>query len=168
MYQIGEYVVYSIHGVCRILDIERQNRAGTDVLYYVLSPLGSSGSRYFVPLDNQLAVSKLHRVLTREEFENVFHDLAEVDIQWEPDEQRRREKYRIAVQSGDRSGLLQMIGMLYLHKRSLLDSGRKFRIGDETIFREAEKLIHSEVAFVFGIDESGAGEYIKSEIGINE
>ena len=168
MYHIGEYVVYSIHGVCEISGIDRQKRSGSDVLYYVLSPQGSHGSRYFVPVDNDLAVSKMHSVLSKAEYEEIIRNLSNGEIPWEPDEQLRREKYRIAVQTGDRKELLQLIGMLYLHKRSLVASGRKFRIGDDAIFREAEKLICSEISFVFGIDESSVADYIKSAIGLEE
>ena len=49
MYNIGEFVVYGVHGVCRILNLEDRTVDRKVLRYYVLEPLDQSGARFFCP-----------------------------------------------------------------------------------------------------------------------
>ena len=69
MFQVGDRVVYGIHGVCDIKDSETQTVDRKKVTYLVLEPLGQPGSRYMVPTHNAVAMGKLKKMLTREELE---------------------------------------------------------------------------------------------------
>ena len=67
MYQIGDYVVYGIHGVCRIVETEERTVDRKQVSYFVLEPVEQSGARYLIPMHNHAALDKLRPVLSREE-----------------------------------------------------------------------------------------------------
>ena len=47
MFEIGEYIVYGVKGVCRIEDITHIDISGADKdrLYYVLAPVGDGSGR---------------------------------------------------------------------------------------------------------------------------
>ncbi len=160
MYSIGEYVVYGAHGVCCVADMEYQKRDGRNVQYYVLSPANSPGSRYLVPTDNVAALAKIHRLLTRQELDAILHSPVVRDCQWIADETERKNHYRNIVNTGDRTGMLQLMGSLYRHKQYQSDAGRKFRMGDETMLRDAEKWINSEISHILGVSVDAAREYV--------
>ena len=49
MYQVGDRVVYGIHGVCNVIDREQLVVDRKTVSYLVLEPLGQEGTRCMVP-----------------------------------------------------------------------------------------------------------------------
>lgn len=58
VYQVGDQVLYGIHGVCRILELEVRSVDRKKVEYYVLEPLEQPGARFYVPTQNQAAVDR--------------------------------------------------------------------------------------------------------------
>ena len=56
MYQIGDQVVYGIHGVCCVVEQEERVIDRKRVTYLVLEPVGQDGSRYLVPTHNAAAM----------------------------------------------------------------------------------------------------------------
>lgn len=72
MFEIGEWVLYGIHGVCRVAGTEKQlvNRKRTEFL--VLEPMTQNESRYFLPTGNPTAMAKLRRVLSAEDMKALL------------------------------------------------------------------------------------------------
>ena len=68
MFEIGEYIVYGVKGVCRIEDITHIDISGADKdrLYYVLAPVGDGSGRIYAPTDNQKIT--MRKVISREAF----------------------------------------------------------------------------------------------------
>ena len=71
MYQVGDVVVYGVHGVCRIVELQIQRVNHKKVEYFVLEPVFQMTSRFFVPSQNEAALSKLRPILTKEEIESL-------------------------------------------------------------------------------------------------
>ncbi len=160
MYQVGQKVVYGVHGVCSVLDIELRSVDRKKVEYYVLAPVKQPGSRFYVPTQNQAAVAKLHRLLTREELDAL---LSGKDIRqnvWIEDENKRKQYYRQIINSADRIALLQMVCCLHTHKQNQIKQGRKFHMCDETFLKDAQKLLESEFALVLNTSEEEVGKYL--------
>ena len=67
MYEIGELVLYGIHGICTVTGIERMRFGKEKADYYVLEPKGQPESKFYVPVANEAAVAKLRSLLSREE-----------------------------------------------------------------------------------------------------
>ncbi len=162
MFQLGDKVVYGIHGVCKILDIEQRiiNRTKTD--YYVLNPLEQPDTRFYIPVHNEAAVAKLRPMLTREQLDTLLHSDAADQNTWIPDENQRKQRYRELISSGDRAALICMVRTLYRHKHEQIASGRKFHLCDENFMRDAEKLLASEFSQVLDIPQDQVGNYIQS------
>ncbi len=72
MYQVGDQVVYGIHGVCCVADQEERTVDRKRVTYLVLEPVGQDGSRYLVPTHNAAAMAKLRKMLSREDLERLL------------------------------------------------------------------------------------------------
>jgi len=162
--QLGDRVVYGIHGVCALVDIEQRTIDRKKADYYVLEPLNQPGSRYYVPTHNQIAVSKLRPLLTAQELEALLscHD-TQVDV-WIADENHRKQRYRELINSGDRAALISMIRSLQEHKQAQLAAGRKFHLCDENFLKDAQKLLSSEFSLVLNIPPSEVGTYIQKRL----
>ena len=164
MYQIGDQVLYGIHGVCRVTELEKRMVDRKQRTYLVLEPEGQQGSRYLVPTHNEAAMSKLCPVLTGAELEELIRSPEIRRDRWIQDENQRKQVYRDLISSGDRSALMGMVCTLYRHKASQTAAGRKCHLCDENFLRDAEKLLSSEAALVLGIDYDQARTYLRQQL----
>lgn len=164
MYQLEDQVMYGIHGVCRIAELEVKRVDRKNVEYFVLVPVGQPAARYYVPTGNPAALSKLRPLLTRDELLLLLDsDDVRRDV-WIPDENRRKLHYRELLSSADRLGLLQMIYTLQMQKEIQAASGRKFHLCDENFLRDAEKVLSSEFSVVLGIPVNQVGEFVENHL----
>lgn len=164
MYQVGDQVVYGMHGVCRVTEIEERVVDRKQVSYLALEPEGQSGSRYLVPTHNAVAMAKLRPMLTAEEWEQLLHNEEIRQDGWIKEENLRKQTYRELISSGDRVALLKMIHTLYGYKAAQLAAGKKFHQCDDNFLRDAEKLLSSEIALIKGVDQMEAREYLRKQL----
>lgn len=164
MYQIGDQVVYGMHGVCRVVDMEERVIDRKRVSYLALEPVGQTGSRYLVPTHNQAAMSKLRQMLTPEQM-NALMQSDEIRADgWIKDENLRKQTYRELISSGDRVSLMKMVCTLYRHKAEQSAAGKKVHLCDDNFLRDAEKLLCSEVSLVLGMEYDQARTYLRNQL----
>ncbi|MBO5954124.1 MAG: hypothetical protein J6Q53_08450 [Oscillospiraceae bacterium] len=168
MYQCGEQVLYGIHGVCRIVALEKRLVDRKQVEYYVLEPVDQAGARFYVPTHNQAAVAKLRRVLSLQELTQLLQSEAVQQNAWIEDEGKRRLYYRDLICSGNRAALISMVHSLHRHKEAQAAAGKKFHQCDENFLRDAEKLLDSEFSLVLKIPQEQVAEYVCSVLQGNE
>ena len=165
MYQTGDKVIYGMHGVCTVADMEKRTVDGKTVIYLVLEPEGQSGSRFMVPTHNAAAMGKVRQVLSGEEMEALLaSELVRLDV-WTPDEGRRKQQYRELIGSGNREKLAQMICSLYRFRREQTAAGKKLHMCDENFLRDAEKLLSGEIASTLEIPPAEALQYLRKKLG---
>lgn len=164
MFQVGDQVVYGVHGVCRIVDEEKRVVDRKQVTYLVLDPIGQPGSKYLVPTHNAAAMAKLHKLLSREELLTLLcSDEVHTDG-WIRDENQRKQTYRELVSSGSRTSLLQMLCTLYRHKAEQSAAGRKVHQCDDNFLRDAERMLSSEVAIVMELEYDQARTFLREQL----
>ena len=161
MFQIGDKVVYGVHGVCCVVDREERLIDRKSVLYLVLEPVGQGGARFFVPTHNAVAMAKVKKMLSREDLEAMMSSDAVLTDNWIADENLRKQTYRELISSGDREKLMQMVHTLYAHKAAQAASGKKCHLCDDNFLRDAEKLLIGEIAVVLETDEGEARNYLR-------
>ena len=164
MLQVGSQVVYGIHGVCNIIDVEVRTIDRKKVEYFVLAPNEQPNARFYVPMHNEAALSKLKRLLNKEELELLLASEEAHRNYWIDDENRRKQKYRELINSADRAALISMIRSLHLHRENQLAAGRKFHLCDENFLRDARKVLSSEFSIVLGIQSSEVDRYIEERL----
>lgn len=164
MYQAGDWVVYGIHGVCRVVGTEKQlvNRKRTQ--YLVLEPLAQSESRFYLPTENPTAMAKLRSVLSKEELAALITSEEVRQDGWIQEENQRKQYYRELIGSGDRVALMKMVTTLYRYKAAQAVAGRKFHQSDENFLRDAEKLLASEIALVMELTPEEARNYLREQL----
>lgn len=165
MYQTGEFVVYGIHGVCRVEGLEKQlvNRKRTE--YLVLEPLNRGESKYYVPTGNAVAMSKVRPVLTGEEMRALLASDEVREGYWITEENQRKLYYRELTGTGDRVSVMKMVSALYRYRAEQTAAGRKFHLSDENFLRDAEKLLVSEISLVLEMTPEEARDYLRQQLG---
>ena len=160
MLQIGDRVIYGIHGVCTIVDDTVRVMNQKRLCFYVLEPLDQNGARFYLPAENPVTLAKLRPLLSREELDML---LASPEIRsgsWIQDENRRKQYYRELMTKGDRIGILQMVYQLHLNKRQQEAQGRKFHLCDENFLKDAQKLLEAEFSLVLEMEFQQVAEYV--------
>lgn len=164
MYQAGDQVVYGIHGVCRVVELEKRIVDRKSVTYLALEPVGQDGSRYLVPTHNAAAMSKLRQMLTPEEMEALLKSEEVRSDGWIREENQRKQTYRELITGGDRAGLMRMVHTLYRHRREQTAAGKKVHLADENFLRDAEKLLAGEIAVVMDMQQDEARTYLRAQL----
>ena len=164
LYQIGDQVIYGIHGVCIISSIVTRVVDRKQIEYYVLEPKDQSGAQFYVPTQNRTAVAKLRPVISAQELHILLNENINGQVAWISDENLRKQYYRDLITSGDRAALISMVHALHIHKENVLAKGKKLHLCDENFLRDAEKLLGSEFSLVLDIEPSQVGDYIKGMI----
>ena len=164
MNQVGEQVVYGIHGICNIVAQEERTVDRKRVTYLVLEPVGQHGSRYLVPIHSEAAMGKLRPMLTPDELEALLRsDRIRQDC-WIQDENRRKQTYRELIGSGDRERLMAMVSTLYRHRAAQAAAGRKCHMCDENFLRDAERILTGEFSVVLNMPPEQVRQYLRSSL----
>ena len=164
MYQSSDLVLYGIHGVCKITAIETKTVNKKQIRYYVLQPVNQNSTTFFVPADNEAALSKMRPIMTKNEIDDLLSANCDVSDLWIADENKRKQLYRELIVSGDRVALLQMIRVLDLHKKEQQTAGRKFHQCDENFMRDAIKLLDEELSVVLNMDPCDVRQYVAEKM----
>lgn len=160
MYQVGDRVLYGVHGVCQVIDLQKQTINRKSVEYYVLEPVTQEGTRYFVPSQNEKAVAKLRPVLTVAQVDALLNNVGAADVPWIDDENDRKRCYMDLITAGDRLSLLGMVRTLRNHRQLQQLEGKKFHVNDAVLLKEAEKLLFGELSAVLSIPYDQVESYI--------
>lgn len=164
MFQVGDQVIYGVHGVCCVVDQEERVIDRKHLTYLALEPVGQDGSRYLVPTHNSAAMAKLQRMLTPEQLTELFASPEIREDGWIRDENQRKQTYRELISSGDRRKLMKMVRTLYRHKTEQTAAGKKIHQCDDNFLRDAEKLLSGEVAIVLGMEYDQARSYLREQL----
>ena len=164
MFQCKDRVLYGMHGVCEIVNIETKKISGKATEYYVLQPIDQSGSKYYVPTQNQNAVAKMQPILTQEELNDILHSADIHSEIWIDDETQRKQHYCHLISSGDRAALVRMVHAIHKYKEQLSAAGKRLHMCDDNFLRDAEKLLGAEFSLILNIGYNDVGNYVKSII----
>ena len=161
MYSIGEKVVYGGHGVCLIAGIDQRNIDHKEVSYYVLTPMGQSQTQFFVPAHNPVAMAKVRYPMSREEMVLLLRQAQSGAPSWIPEDNRRKNRYKELLSSGDFLSLAQMVYTLQEYRQSLFAVGKRFHVCDDNFLRDAKRILDSEICEVLEIPAGEVPEAIE-------
>lgn len=163
-FAVGDLVAYGTNGICTIEKIDMMSLVSDmpEMMYYVLKPENSDSSTVYIPLNNEKLVSKMRRVMTKKEIENMILDSKGKEIAWNSDRRFRTEEFHEILAAGVQQKMILMIDCIQKRKKSLIDSGKKLPATDSNILKQAEKLVNEEFSHVLGIQPRDVGRYIRS------
>lgn len=164
MFEVGEYIVYGVKGVCRVEDITHIDISGADKnrLYYVLTPIGESTGKIYAPTDNQKVM--MRRIISKEEADRLIDELPQIELLWVPDDKQREAKYKEALNTCDYRAWVSIVKTLYLRKQERVAQGKKITALDERYMRTAENELYSELSLTLGIPKGEMENYIRDRL----
>ena len=164
MHHIGDKIMYGAAGVMTIVDIREESFGDACRSYYVLVPTVSRvESQTFVPTENERLVAAMRPLLTKDEIISLYTGSATLpEIKWIPENRVRQEYFKRLMESGDRGAMLSMIRAIDESAARREAEGKKGFVTDENAKVKAVKLLHSEIAVVFGIAEERVLSFIEN------
>ena len=164
MHRVGELFVYGRNGACKITDIKTQKFGNSEKMYYILSPVFDMRETIFVPVDNELLVSKMKKMLTKEEIIALIKSIPQRENLWIENVKIRREEYKKIISKANRDDLVSLMKTLYMRRKELELVGKSLSVYDEKFFRQAESIIHGEISLVLEIPREEVPPYIQKTI----
>ncbi len=164
MLKIGQRVQYSGNGVCEIVDIKEMNFDSNKQEYYILKPISSGYNTFYIPVNNEKMLSKLRKVLSLEEVNEIIASMPESDYQWIENDTLRKEEYKKIILSGNHREIVKVIKAIHFHKKELKSIGKKPHIVDEIMLKDAENILYDEFAAVLNIKKDEVLPYIIKSI----
>ncbi len=164
MFSIDDYVVYKTNGVCQITGIKKETFGNETKEYYILTTVYGNPSNVYVPVDNEVLVGKMKKVISVEKIHDILGKSQNLNVDWIDNDRERSEKYSSMVSEGEPSLLFSLVKTLYEHKKEVEKAGRKFRATDKRIMDSAEKILHEEFAMALDIEPDMVAPFIKEQL----
>ncbi|MDO5562010.1 MAG: CarD family transcriptional regulator [Synergistaceae bacterium] len=167
-YKVDDYVVYRRSGVCRIVDIRRENFSSLgEKEYYVMKALCDERSKFYVPADLDVVEHCIRRVLSPDEVKTAIARAESLDDRWDDDSDTRTANFGRILAGGSSAEALWVLKALSLYKKKLKGENKKFYDSDSKLLNEAERIVTEEFSFVLGIKREDVIPYILSCIDGN-
>ena len=164
MFEVGEYIVYGINGICRVEKVCPSPFDPADTrTFYLLVPLKNpTSSTIYTPVDNVRV--PMRRLMTREQIQALIDQMPEIDELAVPIEKQRREIYRETIGALEPTGYVQVIKTVHRRRAELTAAHKHFPVTDLEYGRLAKHLLYSECAHVLGLTEDSIEEYIAQRL----
>ncbi|MGN0438365.1 MAG: CarD family transcriptional regulator [Lachnospiraceae bacterium] len=160
MFEIGEYIVYGMNGVCKVEAVGPMQMAGVESEreYYTLTPLYTRGSKVYTPVDNQKIV--MRRVVDKAEAYELIDEMTTIEEIRELNDKNREMAYKEAIKSCDCREWIRVINTILKRKEERLAQGKKMSACDERYLKSAIDNLYGELAISLKIDKNKVEEYI--------
>ena len=160
MIQVGDYVVKTVEGVCRVADTVKMESysAGTLRPYYLMVPVSDAQAKIYVPVSD--SYTDIRPVMEAGEAERLIREAGRIESPGISDDRSRESVYKEAIRSGDPRKLMGIIKCMHTRKNERTRQGKKSTALDERYYRLAEHALLSELSFVL----KKSGDEIRNEI----
>ena len=165
MYKINDLVMYRNIGVCRVTDIVEREQLDTVGEYYTLKPLNDEQSTIFVNVENKRVMMRY--LLPAEEVKSIVEGLDDIEEYTCENDRERDARCKELINSGDTKCWVQVIKGLYHRKCDRAKKGKDLSQLEERMFKTAEKLFYSEVAYSLDIPFENVPDYIENKMTIS-
>jgi CarD family transcriptional regulator len=144
MFNVGDIIIYSAHGLCEIDDICEKTYGDTTGTYYVLHPLENSKLIINIPIDSKQVV--MQKVMKREEAEEILDSFQQPGIEWIENVRQRTKQYKSLVNTGDRKEIAKVAITLMRKKREANRNEKKLDDQDRVLLANIENIMYKELA----------------------
>ncbi len=157
MFNIGEKIVYPMHGAGVIESVEEKEILGERRKYYIMRmPIGDM--KVMIPLD-QMDDIGIRKVIDSEEVKNVLNLLSSDTTSMHKNWNRRYRANMDMIKSGDIYELADVVRNL-----TLMDKEKGLSTGERKMLSNARQILISEVVLVAELSEEEACELIEKTI----
>ena len=159
MFKVGDTVLYSNCGVCKIQEISQKTFGESSKDYYVLVPVFSTQSTVFVPTENKNLVDKMRKVLPPEEIKQKL-SCDDFAIEWIDNDRLRNEEFKKLVSCGKFEQTLSLARCICFHSQEISESGKKLHKSDEMVYKDAIKVLFEEMSLYANLEKEDVPDII--------
>ncbi|MEW8995580.1 CarD family transcriptional regulator [Clostridium sp.] len=145
MFNVGELIIYSAHGICRIDDICEKTIGGKKRNYYKLHPVDDYSLSISVPVESDKVA--MLQLVNKEEAEEILESFSQPGIEWIEANTERNQVYSNIVKTGDRKDISKIASTLMRQKRKIEVEGKKFHVQDNKLLTYIQNILFTELAF---------------------
>ena len=151
--KIGDCVVYSTKGICRITDVEEKVFDRDKRNYFVLVPIFDEMSTYYIPQDYDSEKVHINPSLTESEALDLCEYVKTANpLQWITNPSERKQLFDKIYKSGTRKEKVHLNKAIKPHEAKQKALGKRLYATDERFLRGCISVVVDELAFVLGRD----------------
>jgi CarD family transcriptional regulator len=145
MFNKGDLVIYSGHGICRVDDICDKTYSGNTRTYYVLHPLENSHQLTIsIPIDNQKV--NISRLIQSDQAKEILESFHLPGVDWIVNNHNRIQVYNDIVKSGNRIEIAKVVNTLIRKKQQSKLNEKKFGEQDKHLLFTIQNILFNELA----------------------
>lgn len=144
MFKVGDLIIYSTHGVCKIDDICERSYRDVTREYYILHPVDDPNLTISVPVDNEQVV--MLNIMDKKEAKTILESFEEPGIEWIEDAKQRNRKYNSLINSGDRDEIVKIANTLMRKQKEAKVNKQRMYDQDQKMLEEIERIMFQELA----------------------
>lgn len=166
MFNIGDLIIYSGQGICRIDEICEKTYLGSARSYYVLHPIENRDLEISIPVDNDKVM--MLRLIDRDEAKNIMESFKLPGIDWIDKANQRVHIYSNIVKTGNRKEISKITNTLMRAKIEIENNGKKFDERDRKLLDFIQNILFAELALTLNTTFEDIYEKIHEIINENE
>lgn len=151
MYSIGDCVVYSNNGICRIEDIVMMNMQGEDKNYYLLIPLKEKSSKIYLPIDN--STGRIRLAMNKEQAMQLVDFIEKIEEIHIENDKDREAVYRDAYMSNDICKVISVLKVIFRRKVERQKNGKKSTVLDDKYYNLLKEQLYGELSYALGVEK---------------
>src|SRR3954453_20955357 len=144
MFNVGDLIIYSSLGICRIDDICEQTYNGNTRKYYVIQPIEDKNLTIHNPVDNDQVV--MLAMINREDALEILESFKEKGIRWIEKGHDRTKEYTDIVKTGNRKEISKILNTLMRKKFDADRNGKKIGDPDRRLLSSIQNIMFKELA----------------------
>lgn len=158
MFKVGDLIVYSSHGVCRIYNIREKVFLGEKKNYYEIHPINDE--RLFLSVPVEKGDLLLFKMADKSEAEDLLNKFNEKGYEWIDNNNERVKIYTDILKTGKREDISLVLNALITEGIKLSKIDKKLNEKDKRILSSIEEILFEELAYALEITK----EEVKSKI----
>lgn len=162
MFKVGDLIIYSGQGICRIDDICEQTILEESKDYYILYPVASPSLKISTPVDNKKVL--MMELISKADACKAMESFKKPGIDWIEIASNRMGQYSEIVKKGNRREILKVANTLMRKKYETELKGKKMYGQDNNFLNNIKNILFSELALAFDTTFEAIDERITSLI----
>lgn len=159
--KIGDTVLYSHIGVCKITDKTSNIFNYEDKDYYILSPIFDTRSIYYVPVDYNPEKIHIQPVLTVSQAKELLQYSKNAPaLKWINNHNERKQQFNHIFKCGKREEKIRLIKTIRQHEKEQKSVGKQLYAADQRILEGCENELLGELSYVLNITSEELKKYI--------
>lgn len=158
MFQIGEYVVHKVHGICLIMDIVTIASRN----YYKVSPSKDNKLIIYVPYNNENNI--IRNIMSPEEANELITYMKGIDNELVVDSKSRRDEFARLLTTGNIYDIAFLAKKLYILREEKMKNNRFIGVIDQDTFENANNRLIDELSLSLKISKDDVTALIDKQL----